>query len=169
MNEPELFERELASLKPAQLPQDFAADLSRKLASIQRETTPLLRVRTPMDFLFSGWLRWAIPFAAAIILIAALPLYRASNSRGKPRQNAVLAGKTTSTPTVSVLKPDSIVISQQLVGNFDAVTRLPDGVPVRLQCQEWMDEVKLRDPTRGVWVEQRKPRLEIVRASYEIY
>jgi hypothetical protein len=169
MNEPEVFEKELASLKPAQLPQDFAADLSRKLARLQPEAGSLLRVGVPTGSFFSGWLRWAIPLAAAIILIAALPLYRAANSRAKSRQNPVVAEKTTSTPTVSVLKPDSIVINQQLVGNFDAVTRLPDGVPVRIQCQEWMDEVKLRDPTRGVWVEQRKPRLEIVRASYEIY
>ena len=167
--EPETIETELASLKAARLPEDFAADLSRKLARVQPQASSFQPSRTPTSFL-SLWFRWAIPAVAAVAVISILALYRVSGIRSKSPQNAVVAEKAASSaPSPSVLKPDAIVISQELVGNFDAVTRLADGAPVRLRCQEWMDEVQLRDPARGIWVERRKPRLEIVRVGYEVY
>jgi hypothetical protein len=168
--EPETLETELAGLKAARLPEEFAADLSRKLAGVRPGARPRQPIPARTSFL-SAWLRWAIPAAAVLVVtISLVGRHRESSIHSKPTQNSVLAEKTVSSaPPVSVLKPDAILISQELVGNFDALTRLPDGAPVRVQCQEWVDEVQLRDPARGVWVERRKPRVEIVRVGYEIY
>lgn len=67
------------------------------------------------------------------------------------------------------LKADNVDIDRQLVGAFDAVAHLPGGEPVRFRCQEWMDEMVLRDSARGVVIEQRRPHLEIVPVSFETY
>jgi hypothetical protein len=67
------------------------------------------------------------------------------------------------------LKADSVQIDEQLVGAFDAVGRLPNGEPVRFHCREWMDNVVLRDKTRGVVIEQRTPRVEVVPVRFETY
>jgi hypothetical protein len=67
------------------------------------------------------------------------------------------------------LKADSVQIDEQLVGAFDAVGRLPSGEPVRFHCREWMDNVVLRDKTRGVVIEQRTPRVEVVPVRFETY
>jgi hypothetical protein len=56
-----------------------------------------------------------------------------------------------------------------LVAAFDAVARLPDGQPVRFRCREWSDGVVLRDSARGIVIEQRMPRLEVVPVSFETY
>jgi len=168
--EQETLENELASLRPARLAEDFAADLSRKLAGAQPEAKPSRALTIGTSFL-AGWLRWVvIPAAAVGVLFAVLPLYRATSTRAKPTQKPMLAERASpAASTVSVLKPDAILVSEELVGNFDAVTQLPNGAPVRVRCQEWVDEVQLRDPARGVWVERRKPRVEIVRVGYEVY
>jgi hypothetical protein len=67
------------------------------------------------------------------------------------------------------LKADDVEFDQQLVAAFDAVARLPGGQPVRFRCREWADAVVLRDSARGIVIEQRTPRLEVVPVSFETY
>jgi hypothetical protein len=67
------------------------------------------------------------------------------------------------------LKADDVEIDQQLVAAFDAVARLPDGQPIRFRCREWADAVVLTDTARGLVIEQRTPRLEVVPVSFETY
>jgi hypothetical protein len=67
------------------------------------------------------------------------------------------------------LKADEVVIDRKLLASFDTVANLPDGEPVRFRCREWVDAVTLRDSGRGVEVEQRTPRLEVVPVSFETY
>ena len=56
-----------------------------------------------------------------------------------------------------------------MVASFDAVARLPGGEPVRFRCREWADDVVVRDPARGIVIERRTPRLEVVPVSIETY
>ena len=56
-----------------------------------------------------------------------------------------------------------------MVALFDAVAQLPNGQPVRFRCREWADEVVLRDPARGIVIERRTPRLEVVPIRFETY
>lgn len=67
------------------------------------------------------------------------------------------------------LKADSVQIDRQLVASFDAVARLPGGEPIRFRCREWVDEVVLQDKARGLVVEQRAPRLEVIPVRFETY
>jgi hypothetical protein len=55
------------------------------------------------------------------------------------------------------------------MSSFDAVARLPGGEPVRFRCENWMDQVVLSDKSRGLVVENRKPRVEVVAMGYETY
>ena len=66
-------------------------------------------------------------------------------------------------------KPDDVQIDRQLVAAYDAVAQMPDGEPVRFRCQQWMDEVVLNDAARGLRIEQRTPRFEVVAAKLETY
>jgi len=68
-----------------------------------------------------------------------------------------------------MIKADDVEIDQRLVSSFDAVAQLPSGLPVRFRCREWADEVVLRDTARGIVIEQRAPRLEVVPVSFEMY
>jgi hypothetical protein len=67
------------------------------------------------------------------------------------------------------LKADDVQVREQLVSSFDAVAKLPTGEPVRFRCQKWVDQVVLRDKKRGVVIEQRTPRLEVVPVGFETY
>lgn len=68
-----------------------------------------------------------------------------------------------------LLKADDIEIDRQLVASFDTVAQMPDGEPVRFRFREWSDGLIFRDSGRGVVIEQRTPRLEIVPVSFEVY
>ena len=60
-------------------------------------------------------------------------------------------------------------IEQTLVASFETVARLPDGQSVRFRYEEWLDEFRVRDDTRGMVVERREPRVELVPIRYETY
>ena len=64
---------------------------------------------------------------------------------------------------------DEVKIDRELVSSFDAIGRLPDGEPVRFRCQNWMDQVVLRDPESGLLVQQSTPRMEVVPVRFETY
>ena len=66
-------------------------------------------------------------------------------------------------------KPDEVEIDRQLVALFDTVAQLPSGEPVRFRCRQWSDKVVFRDPARGLVIERRTPRLEVVPVSLETF
>ena len=157
MSDLERFEQELRSLKPARPPSEFMERL-REL----EPSAPLQRTvsRAEAHWSWGHLLRWLVP-ATAVLVAAGVLWFKYSPSNGhKGRPLAV---------TVPPLKADSVQIDEQLVGAFDAVGRLPDGEPVRFHCRQYMDNVVLRDKTRGVVIEQRTPRVEVVPVRFETY
>jgi hypothetical protein len=108
-------------------------------------------------------LRWLVPTTAAAAAVAVLLVWRPAGLQPDPHGQPIF-------PLASpALKADDVEIGRQLVAAFDAVGHLPDGEPVRFRCREWADEVVLHDSARGIVVEQRTPRLEIVAVNYETY
>jgi len=69
----------------------------------------------------------------------------------------------------AVIKADRVEVDQELLATFDAVTQLPGGEPIRFRCREWKDQVTLHDSARGVVIERREPRLEIIPVRFETY
>jgi hypothetical protein len=67
------------------------------------------------------------------------------------------------------VRADDVEIDRQLVNAFDAVATLPDGEPVRVRCQQWIDEVVLRDNKHGVAIQQRTPRFEVIPLRFETF
>jgi hypothetical protein len=157
----ELFESELRKLKAARPPEDFMARLADAQPLPQTDRKPYRRpMQSDMWLLL---LRWLAPIAAAAGVVAALLVWRLPSSPNRPPV------RSAAVPAKPALKADDVEIDQQLVAAFDAVARMPDGAPVRYRCFEWADEVALRDSARGVVVEQRTPRLEVVPVSFETY
>ncbi len=107
-------------------------------------------------------LRWLAPAAAVAAVVALLVWWP---SRHDQRQN----GKQGRAAAQPALRADNVEFDQKLVAAFDAVARLPSGQPVRFRCREWADAVVLSDSARGIVVEQRTPRLEVVPVSLETY
>lgn len=160
-SEQQLFEGELRRLAPASPPAGLMAKLAE--ARVESNVAPLLR-RSALDpQLFWRLLRWLAPAAAlgaaAVVLLVWAPFHPESQRRANPPL----------VPSKSALKADGVEIDQQLVASFDAIARLPSGLPVRFRCREWADEVVLRDTARGIVIEQRAPRLEVVPVSFETY
>ena len=107
-------------------------------------------------------LRWLAPATAVAGVLALIVLGPSGHGNREHGKQAAAADK-------QALKADDVEFDQQLVAAFDAVARMPDGQPVRFRCREWTDEVVLRDSARGIVVEQRTPRLEVVPVSFETY
>jgi hypothetical protein len=62
-----------------------------------------------------------------------------------------------------------VEIDRQLLAQFEAVGRLPDGRPVRFRCSQWMDDLLVRDSADGLILKRTAPRLEIVPIGFETY
>lgn len=163
MNEREqdLFEAELRQLQPAKLPDKFAERLAAaQLDVATRRSDPSVRMSSTAPWL--RWLRWFAPATAIAGAIVTLVILRADL---RIRE----ADRPLNVTTEPALQADDVEIDRQLVGAFDAVATLPDGEPVRLRVREWMDEVVLRDTERGVAVQQRSPRIEVIPVSFETF
>jgi len=181
----ELFEAELRKLTPAPPPPELTARLASEMptgfglrqssgafgprnplpkrqrtGAVQDAAAPNRALPRPSWWRLFGWLA---PAAAAAALIAALLLWRPSAPDGRLHVK----------PATASLKPapkaDEIEIDRRLVALFDAVAQLPSGEPVRFRCCEWADEVVVRDPARGIVIERRTPRLEVVPLRFETY
>jgi hypothetical protein len=161
--EPELFEAELQTLKPAPPSKDFLARLVGAIPPTCASATPQFGTSQQIGGLWR-LLRWLTPAAAAGALLAVI-LFRQFNASAD--KSATWHPK--SKPAESMVKADKVEIDQQLVATFDTVAQLPDGEPVRFRCSEWLDDVVLRDSTRGILIEHRMPHLEIVPVSFEVY
>ena len=161
-HEPELLEAELRRLKPAQPPEEF---LARLVAA--RPGLPAPRETRWSAFSRCGdwWrlLRWLAPGVAAVAAFVALWAVRVADPT-PGRQGPTVAARAK-----GMLKADDVLIDRHLVATYDAVAQLPGGEPVRFRCREWADGVVWRDTARGVEIEQRTPRLEIVPVRFETY
>jgi hypothetical protein len=159
---PELIEAELHRLNPVRPPEAFMARLAaaRPAPRAQREG------RSQPWAQFDSWrwlLRWLAPVTAAVAVVAALLVWRWP---GADRTPAALPKEVAAK---SALRANAVEFDRELVASFDAVARLPSGEPVRFRCREWTDGVVLRDAARGVVIERRTPRLEVVPVSFETY
>ena len=161
MNEHEAFERELRRLCPATLPEDFAA----RLTAARRDVAPPhaeAPARTSQPTQAWRWLRWWVPATAAAACLVVLVSLMIAPRAGKP-------GAPPTVPAPPLLRADDVEIDRQLVGVFEAVATLPSGEPVRIRCREWVDDVILRDTARGVAIEQRTPRFEVIPVRFETF
>ena len=162
MNDPENFEAELRRLKPLTPPTEFMA----RLEAISPTPSKQSEHRAPQTSAADAWrqiLRWLVPATAGVALLVAALIWPAA----EPGNHVAHAPpQATAKPA---LKPDDVQIDRQLVAAYDAVAQLPSGEPVRFRCQQWMDDVVLRDSARGVQIEQRTPRFEILAAKFETY
>jgi len=192
VDEFEMFEAELQRLKPARPPEELverlavaageknreqhAANgvtqifkrLSRRFSTCWRSGSTgrpadyKLAIRQVKNLRYAGMLRWVAPGAVVVALVFGLWFKQAAKS-------ARLTGQQPGVQARAAHKPDNLEIDRLLLGAFDAVAPLPNGEPVRFRCREWMDQVVVRDPSRGVVIEQRKPHLEIVPVGFETY
>jgi hypothetical protein len=162
--EQENFESQLRRTKPATPPEDFAARLlaAEPKAGVGVESEP--SVPQIPDFLrmLRRTLRWLIP-ATAVALVTMFVWH------GSRQAGSVTNSRTGAVAAASLLKADDVKIDQKLVSSFDAVARLPGGEPVRFRCENWMDQVVLSDKSRGLRVEDSKPRFEVVAMGFETY
>lgn len=172
----ERFEAELKRLKPAPVPPEL---VSRLMAARSRPSAAA-RVSRPIPFWRQFWggglpLGWRLApagFAVAVLALAALLAWPPRTS--VPGKQALTASVTSNQPAsqaenADVLDADHVEIEHNLLTAFDTVAEMPNGVPVRFNCQEWEDRVTFRDSRRGLMVERTVPRLEIVPVKYETY
>ncbi len=156
----ELFAAELRRLKPARPPE---ALLERLAAAAPRASSPAPHPSANPDGV-SVWWKWArlwLPATAAAAAAIVVLAWRWSAPPGPPTPSAAV------TPPLPTLRADGIEFGQQLLAAYDAVAEMPGGEPVRFRCREWMDEVVVHDSARGIVIEQRVPRLEVVPVCFE--
>ena len=160
-HESENFERQLRRTRPARLPASFAARLlaAEPKPSAGVESAP--PAPSTADYLrtLRRSLRWLIP--ATAMAVAVMLAWQGSQPSAHRSMGSGAAPAT--------MKADDVKLDQRLVSSFDAVARLPGGEPVRFRCENWMDQVVLSDKSRGLVVENRKPRIEVVAMGYETY
>lgn len=157
-----LLERELEALKPAAPPKQFAERLSQVIT--KESARGRRKSEKGTTYSWAGiydllrpqlWLRWLAP--VTVVVLAGILVW---NSDLEDSQRTV-AGPA--------LKADEVKIDSTLVSSFDAVASSPDGEPVRFRCEEWLDEVRLSDRTRGLVYSQRVPRVTVVPVGFETY
>jgi hypothetical protein len=154
--EHDAFELQLRRIKPATPPEAFSARLLAAQPRVKTAARPKVTTIS-REWRGSLLLRWLIPSAA--VLIVATLIWRGN-----------LPSVTSSTANAApVLTADDVKIDQQLVSSFDTVAKLPGGEPVRFRCENWVDRVVLTDKARGVVIEDRKPRMEVVSLGFETY
>ena len=152
----ERFEAQLRTLKSAVPPQEFLTRL------MDAQPVGLASRPGPARPAITWWwqLRW--PAAAAAVIVVGLAAWL-SRTADRPLIQAVHDLRP------PALGADHVEIDRQLVGTYDAVAKLPSGEPVRFRCREWMEAVVLSDSVRGLVIEQRTPRLEIIPVSFDTY
>jgi hypothetical protein len=111
-----------------------------------------------LGFRASTAMRWLVP-VTALVVMGALAWRLSQPVIGRPAPEA-----PTPAPTLTA---DDVQIGEELVSSFDTVARLPSGEPVRFRCRKWMDEMVVHDKQRGVVIQKRTPRLEVVPVRYE--
>ncbi len=161
-SELEELEKELAAMRPAPAPESLLnrlRELPLKSAdkTVRRESPGLLE-------LLLNALRPFATAAAALLLVAAC-----AGWWWQARQVAPVGRTVISAPIDPVLTAKEVDIEQTLIASFETVARLPDGQSVRFRYEEWLDEFRVRDAMRGMVLEKREPRVEIIPIRYETY
>lgn len=166
----EKFELQLRRSKPAKPPEEFAAHLLAAEPKVNLHCGSRPAASPLPDYLrmLRQSLRWLIP-ATAAALVAVVVWHASLPSAQHPASPALSLQTSAAAAVPPVLTADDVKIDQQLVSSFDAVARLPGGEPVRFRCENWMDQVVLSDKARGVVVENRTPRFEVVALGFETY
>jgi hypothetical protein len=159
--DPEQFETELQTFRPAKPSQEVLGQIRMRVQTLPK--TVSRPTRPVSQALRWAWaLRWLVPAAAVGAIALTLSSHHATRSL-QPSAN----------PPVSLalpaLKADKVEIDRQMVADFDAVTELPSGQPVRFRCEQWMDKVQLRDSRAGLVIERTTPRVEIIPIRFETY
>jgi hypothetical protein len=157
----ELFEAQLRRLKPSRPPEQF---LTRMVDAQTVLPAPRKALSQPNRWADAWWwrLRWLAPVATTAVVVVLL-LGRQSRVVDPPQSKSAIA------PVQPALGADNVEIDRQLVAAYDAVAKMPTGESVRFRCQEWMDQVVLRDSVRGIVIEQRTPHFEAVPVNYDTY
>ena len=160
-HELDAFEQQLRQVKPAKLPEEFVTRLRTtepKLVAIL-ESKPVAPAFPEYLRMLRMSLRWLIP-ATAMAVAVMLAWQGSQPSAQRPRGSGAAP---------ATMKADDVKIDQRLVSSFDTVARLPGGEPVRFRCENWMDQIVLSDKSRGLVVENSRPRLEVVPVGFETY
>lgn len=159
--EQERLEAELKRLAPARPAETFMARLiaAEPMAVVEPPKKPVA---------VSGlqtWLRilHRLAPATAVAAVVAVTLWRTGLL--PVGSSHLIKPSAASSP----VEGDPVKIDRELLSTFDAIGRLPDGEPVRFRCQNWMDQVILRDPSSGLLVQQSTPRMEVVPVRFETY
>jgi hypothetical protein len=160
--DPERFEADLHTLRPANPPQKALNRLRVEL-SARSARDPLPPATQKSGWYWLSLLRWLTPATVAVALAVVLRVQHGSPPQIQPQVHPLAASTRPS------LKADEVEIDRQLIANFDAVARLPNGEPMRFRCQQWIDKVALRDLANGLVIERTTPRLEMVPVNFEIY
>ena len=148
MNEHDSVERSLRRLAPAPLPGSLRERLT---ATLPR---PVIRREPPVGSAPLWW-RWLFPLGATAAAAGLLAVQLAQPLPAPREARAWIA--------------DEVIVDQSLVGSFDTITRLSNGLPVRVRCEGWVDEVLVRDSVSGVCLEQSRPRIEVFPVGLETY
>jgi hypothetical protein len=160
--DPERFEVELHTLRPANPPQKALNRLRAEL-SARSAPNPLPPTNRKSGPSWLGLLRWLTPAAVAVAVAVVLLVEHGGPPKIQPQGHPLTASTRPS------LKADQVEIDRQLIANFDAVARLPNGEAMRFRCQQWIDKVALRDSANGLVIERTTPRLEMVPVNFETY
>lgn len=162
MNEHDLsdLENDLKQLRPARPPEELMARMAAARPAPKTSLPSKAPILRPW---FSSWrVSWKLWVPASALLVAGFILWQV-------RSTPPAAPAAPETAASAPLKADSVQIDRKLLASFDAVARLPGGEPIRLRCREWVDAVVLEDKARGLVVEQRAPRLEVIPVRFETY
>ncbi|HOW63772.1 MAG TPA: hypothetical protein P5186_08930 [Candidatus Paceibacterota bacterium] len=158
--EEQAFEAELRRLRPAQPPEEVLAQWesaplrSDRAGELEQGCRPAFSIGA----LLRSWYRPAMALLALGLLVAGWRVWVRHES------NPIVASNGTA-PLVA----DDVIIDRQLVAAFEGLAELPTGEPIRFTCYEWIDRVTVRDTARGVMIESREPRRELVPASLVTY
>jgi hypothetical protein len=159
--DPEQFETELHTLRPSKPPEQVLERIRTRVQALPK--TASLLTRPGSQTLRWAWaVRWLVP-AAAVGVLALTLLSHHTTRQLQPAPNPAL------TLVKPALRADKVEIDRQMVADFDAVTELPSGQPVRFRCEQWMDKVRLRDSRAGLVIERTTPRVEIIPIRFETY
>lgn len=179
MNEPELnqMEQELRKLTPASPPECLVT----RLTSLRPEPTssrpqgerptpdtqPTRRSWWPsiLSLRPSSRTWWFAPAFGLALLTAGLFLVLGPGTR----REAEAPQLATSIDRGSKAPPEALEIDRELVASYETVAEVADRGPVRFRLDRWEDRITFRDPVRGISIERREPRVEIVPVSYESY
>jgi hypothetical protein len=172
-NEATRLEAELGALRPAR---PSAQSLNRLLEQVSPRGAPRSSRRAkpaPGSGLMT-LLRWLVPAAATASVVVAWKAahWSPANTTARRQIEATAPDSLNRSETNSNfagLRADKVEIDRQLVAQFETVARLPDGQPLRVRCERWMDTIQLRDSSRGLVLERTAPRLEIVPIAFEMY